>query len=53
MTAPITCPRCHKTVTLRKDGTIRHHVNGIPEYPGAPFSQRCPASGTTPKENDR
>ena len=49
----ITCPRCHKTVMLRNDGNIRHHTNGIPEFPGAPFSKRCPASGTrpnTPKE---
>ncbi len=47
---PITCPRCHKTVRLRQDGRIRHHTNGTPEFPGAPFSQRCSASGTTYEE---
>lgn len=50
-----TCPLCRKGVTLRKDGTLRHHTNGTPEFPGAPFTKRCPASGTrpdtTPKEN--
>ena len=46
----ITCPLCQKSVALRKDGTLRHHTNGIPEFPGAPFSKRCPASGTHPKE---
>lgn len=39
------CPRCYKTVTVRKDGTLRHHTNGRPEWPGGPFSQRCDGSG--------
>lgn len=54
MVEKTTCPLCQKGVTVCKGGTLRHHTNDIPEFPGAPFSKRCPASGTrpdtTPKE---
>lgn len=39
------CPDCYKSVTVRKNGTLRHHTNGRPEYPGSPFSKRCAGSG--------
>ena len=45
---PITramCPECYKFVTVKKDGGLRQHTNGRPEWPGSPFSQHCPGSG--------
>lgn len=43
--ARVQCPHCFKQVTVRKNGMLRHHTNGRPEWPGSPFSQVCAGTG--------
>lgn len=42
------CPRCKKSVALKKDGTLWNHVdNGEPDHSwgGGRFKKRCKGSG--------
>lgn len=35
------CPECGKRVTVRKDGTLRHHTGTVPLGPGSRFNKPC------------
>ena len=42
----VACPVCHKTITVRRDGTLRHHLDpNRPEGPGSPFHAVCEGAG--------
>jgi hypothetical protein len=41
----VECPDCGKAVRLKLDGALTHHRNGVPDWPGSPWKQVCPASG--------
>ena len=46
------CHHCEKTITLRKDGTFRHHRSHLPEYPGSVFKKLCPGTGQRPDHDE-
>lgn len=39
------CAECGKTITVRKDGSLRHHRSDKPEWPGSPFKRVCDGAG--------
>lgn len=42
----VECPVCHRSISLKKDGTLREHQ----QWTGGPtqFPPRCPRSGKKP-----